>query len=87
MGFGVLEVAAPEQAAGAGDGQRPPDCAHVPVAVRQAKQAIVAGWQMSLADGLALEIEAHNRTIPTKGQTVKQWPLFNEKRAPNFTGD
>src|ERR1700757_4595498 len=36
-----------------------------PVSVRQAKQAIHRGLQMSLADGLAFEIEAYNRLIPT----------------------
>ena len=35
---------------------------NAPIAVRQAKQAIGKGRQMSLADGLAFEIEAYNRT-------------------------
>ncbi|MGI9413153.1 MAG: enoyl-CoA hydratase/isomerase family protein, partial [Hyphomicrobiales bacterium] len=35
---------------------------NAPISVRQAKQAIHRGLQMSLADGLAFEIEAYNRT-------------------------
>ena len=60
--------------------------ANAPVAVRQAKQAISKGSSMALADGLAFEIEAYNRTIPT--QDRREGVLaFNEKRSPNFTGD
>ena len=40
--------------------------ANGPVAVRQAKQAIHRGMQMSLWDGLAFEIEAYNRLVPTE---------------------
>jgi len=58
---------------------------NAPIAVRQAKQAIYRGAQMSLADGLAFEIEAYNRTVNTadrhEGVTA-----FNEKRKPLFTG-
>ena len=60
--------------------------ANAPVAVRQAKQAISKGSSMGLADGLAFEIEAYNRTIPT--QDRREGVLaFNEKRLPNFTGN
>ena len=60
--------------------------ANAPVAVRQAKQAISKGSSMALADGLAFEIEAYNRTIPTKDR--REGVLaFNEKRSPNFTGN
>ena len=60
--------------------------ANAPVAVRQAKQAISKGSSMALADGLAFEIEAYNRTIPT--QDRREGVLaFNEKRSPNFTGN
>ena len=60
--------------------------ANAPVAVRQAKQAIFKGSGMGLADGLAFEIEAYNRTIPT--QDRREGVLaFNEKRSPNFTGN
>ena len=40
--------------------------ANGPIAVRQAKQAIHRGLQMSLSDGLAFEIEAYNRLVPTE---------------------
>ncbi len=56
-----------------------------PISVRQAKQAIHRGLQMSLADGLAFEIEAYNRLIPTadRREGVR---AFNERRKPNFQG-
>ncbi|MGB7241517.1 MAG: enoyl-CoA hydratase-related protein [Sulfitobacter sp.] len=60
--------------------------ANAPIAVRQAKQAIHKGLQMGLMDGLAFEIEAYNRTIPTKDR--REGVLaFNEKRKPKFKGE
>lgn len=58
---------------------------NAPIAVRQAKQAIHRGLQMSLSDGLAFEIEAYNRTVPTadRREGVR---AFNEKRKPQFRG-
>jgi len=60
--------------------------ANAPVAVRQARQAIHRGLQMSLADGLAFEIEAYHRTIPTadRREGVR---AFVEKRSPEFKGE
>lgn len=59
--------------------------ANAPIAVRQAKQAIHKGMQMSLSDGLAFEIESYNRTVPTKDR--REGVLaFNEKRKPDFQG-
>lgn len=58
---------------------------NAPVAVRQAKQAIHRGLQMSLADGLAFEIEAYNRTVPTEDR-YEGVLAFNEKRKPVFKG-
>jgi enoyl-CoA hydratase/carnithine racemase len=56
-----------------------------PIAVRQAKQAIHRGLQMSLADGLAFEIEAYNRLVPTDDR--REGVLaFNEKRKADFRG-
>ncbi len=59
--------------------------ANAPVAVRQAKQAIHRGLSMALRDGLAFEIEAYNRTVPTddRREGVR---AFNEKRKPVFRG-
>jgi enoyl-CoA hydratase/carnithine racemase len=59
---------------------------NAPVAVRQVKQAIHRGLQMSLSDGLAFEIAAYNRTVPT--QDRREGVLaFNEKRKPDFKGE
>src|SRR5215475_5827042 len=56
-----------------------------PISVRQAKQAIHGGLQMSLADGLAFEIEAYNRLVPTEDR--REGVLaFNERRKPSFQG-
>ena len=59
--------------------------ANAPLAVRQAKQAIHRGLQMSLADGLAFEIEAYNRTVPTADRR-EGISAFNQKRTPQFQG-
>lgn len=59
---------------------------NAPVAVLQAKQSIRRGLQMSLSDGLAFEIEAYNRTIPTRDRR-EGILAFNEKRKPRFTGE
>lgn len=56
-----------------------------PISVRQAKQAIHRGLQMSLADGLAFEIEAYNRLVPTEDRR-EGVRAFNERRKPNFQG-
>jgi enoyl-CoA hydratase len=56
-----------------------------PISVRQAKQAIHRGLQMSLADGLAFEIEAYHRLVPTEDRR-EGVRAFNERRKPNFRG-
>jgi enoyl-CoA hydratase len=59
--------------------------ANGPLAVRQAKQAIHRGAQMSLWDGLAFEIEAYNRLVSTADR--REGVLaFNERRKPIFRG-
>jgi enoyl-CoA hydratase len=59
--------------------------ANGPISVRQAKQAIHRGLQMSLADGLTFEIEAYNRLVPTADR--REGVLaFNERRKANFQG-
>ena len=60
--------------------------ANAPLAVRQAKQAIRRGLQMSLADGLGFEIEAYNRTVLTQDR-IEGVRAFNEKRRPEFKGN
>ena len=58
---------------------------NAPIATRQAKQAIHKGLQMGLADGLAFEIEAYYRIIPTADRR-EGVAAFNEKRKPKFEG-
>jgi enoyl-CoA hydratase/carnithine racemase len=59
--------------------------ANGPLAVRQAKQAIHRGLQMSVWDGLAFEIEAYNRLVSTEDR--REGVLaFNESRKPIFRG-
>jgi len=58
---------------------------NAPIAVSQAKQSIHAGLQMSLSDGLAFEIEAYNRCVPTQDRR-EGVAAFNEKRKPDFQG-
>ena len=59
--------------------------ANGPLAVRQAKQAIHRGLQMSVWDGLAFEIEAYNRLVGTEDR--REGVLaFNERRKPAFRG-
>jgi len=59
--------------------------ANAPIAVRQAKQSVHRGLQMSLADGLWFEIEAYNRTVSTADRHEGVL-AFNEKRPPVFEG-
>jgi enoyl-CoA hydratase/carnithine racemase len=59
--------------------------ANAPISVRQAKQSIHRGLQMSIWDGLTLEIEAYNRTVPTEDRR-EGIRAFNEKRKPQFKG-
>ncbi|MDI1267246.1 MAG: enoyl-CoA hydratase-related protein [bacterium] len=58
---------------------------NAPISVRQAKLSVHRGLQLSLRDGLALEIEAYNRMVPTEDR--REGVLaFNEKRPPDFKG-
>ncbi|MDN5928751.1 MAG: enoyl-CoA hydratase-related protein [Hyphomicrobiales bacterium] len=56
-----------------------------PISVRQAKQSVHRGLQMSLRDGLAFEIECYNRMVPTEDRHEGTL-AFREKRRPNFQG-
>jgi enoyl-CoA hydratase len=58
---------------------------NAPLAVKQAKNSIKKGLNMSLSDGLFFEIECYNRTIPTKDR-LEGILAFNEKRPPKFEG-
>jgi enoyl-CoA hydratase len=58
---------------------------NAPISVRQAKQSIHRGLQMSLADGLAFEIECYNRMVSTEDRH-EGVRAFNEKRKPQFKG-
>jgi enoyl-CoA hydratase/carnithine racemase len=59
--------------------------ANAPISVRQAKQSISRGANMSVWDGLAFEIEAYNRMVPTEDRR-EGIRSFNEKRPPQFKG-
>lgn len=58
---------------------------NAPISVRQAKQAIQRGVDMSIFDGLAFEIEAYNRMVPTSDRR-EGVNAYNEKRKPDFKG-
>ncbi len=58
---------------------------NAPIATRRAKQSVHRGVQMSLWDGMAFEIEAYNRTVPTQDRR-EGINAFNEKRKPVFRG-
>ncbi|SFC10108.1 Enoyl-CoA hydratase/carnithine racemase [Bosea sp. CRIB-10] len=58
---------------------------NAPIATRQAKLSIHRGLQMSLRDGLAFEIEAYARMVPSQDRHEGVL-AFNEKRAPRFQG-
>jgi len=58
---------------------------NAPISVKEAKQSIQRGVDMSIFDGLAFEIEAYNRMVPTADRR-EGVNAFNEKRKPNFQG-
>jgi enoyl-CoA hydratase len=60
-------------------------CANAPISVRQIKQAVNCGLNVDLASGMALEIEAYNRMVPTADRR-EGIRAFNEKRKPDFQG-
>lgn len=56
---------------------------NAPISVRQAKRAISVGSETDLKTGLAIEIEAYHRTVPTQDRR-EGVAAFNEKRTPKF---
>ncbi|KMK76881.1 enoyl-CoA hydratase-related protein [Alkalihalobacillus pseudalcaliphilus] len=59
--------------------------ANGPIAVQQAKYAILHGSEVSLQSGLAIEQKAYEVIIPTKDR-IEALEAFAEKRKPNFKG-
>jgi enoyl-CoA hydratase/carnithine racemase len=57
--------------------------ANAPMSTRQVKQSVSRGLRMSLGDGLAFEIEAYNRLVPTEDR-IEGVRAFNEKRKADF---
>ncbi|HET6202186.1 MAG TPA: enoyl-CoA hydratase-related protein [Planctomycetota bacterium] len=60
--------------------------ANGPVAIRAAKRAIDQGFEVPLAEGLALEGRCYEETIPTKDR-LEALAAFREKRKPAFQGE
>jgi enoyl-CoA hydratase len=60
-------------------------CNNAPISVRQAKKAIHYGLQGDLSNGLLLEAQAYERTIPSEDRR-EGVAAFNEKRPPRFKG-
>ena len=60
-------------------------CGNAPISVRQAKKAIQYGSQIDLRSGLAFELLAYERMIPTDDRR-EGMRAFNEKRKPRFEG-
>jgi enoyl-CoA hydratase/carnithine racemase len=59
--------------------------ANAPLSMRQAKLSISRGLEMSLENGMLLEIQAYNRLVGTDDRR-EGIAAFNEKRKPNFKG-
>jgi len=57
-----------------------------PIAVRQAKQAIKSGLEKEYSEGLAIEQECYQLTIPTRDRK-EALAAFAEKRKPRWNGE
>jgi len=57
-----------------------------PISARQIKKSVDIAVQTDLSTGYAFEIEAYNRTVPTRDR-LEGVAAFNEKRDPEFTGE
>lgn len=60
-------------------------CKNGPVAVRQAKRAILASLEKGLQGGLEVEWDCYNETIPTRDR-LEGLKAFKEKREPKYLG-
>eukprot|EP00761_Pharyngomonas_kirbyi_P012827 gb/GECH01012854.1/.p1 GENE.gb/GECH01012854.1/~~gb/GECH01012854.1/.p1 ORF type:complete len:308 (+),score=87.41 gb/GECH01012854.1/:1-924(+) len=56
-----------------------------PVAIRAAKESIVQGSQVSMAEGMEVERRCYDRVLQTSDRT-EALAAFKEKRKPNFKG-
>ncbi len=81
----VNEVLAPDALRGHALATAELIASNAPVSTRQVKQAITRGLRMSIADGLAFEIEAYNRLVPMQDR-LEGVRAFNERRKPLFKG-
>lgn len=61
-------------------------CQAAPISVQQAKRAVNEGWDLPLEQGLALERECYEVTIPTQDR-LEGLRAFAEKRPPQFRGE
>jgi len=61
-------------------------CQCAPLAVRAAKEAMMRGIDMTLADGLKLESEI-GRKVTSSKDFAEGRKAFAEKRQPNYTGE
>ncbi len=59
--------------------------ANGPLAVRQAKRAVLAAFDKPLAEGLDFEFECYKQIIPTRDR-VEGLVSFREKRPPKYGG-
>ena len=57
-----------------------------PLAVQQAKHAIIAGLDKDVDAGLRLEFECYKNIIPTKDR-IEGLNAFKEKREPKYRGE
>ena len=60
--------------------------ANAPIAVRLAKKAVRAGLDVTLKEGLDIENECYNDTIPTRDR-LEALKAFNEKRKPKWNNN
>jgi methylglutaconyl-CoA hydratase len=56
-----------------------------PLALRCAKQAIEEGYEKSLIEGMAIELENYKKLLPSQDRQ-EALKSFSEKRPPHFTG-